>query len=73
MHVRVLERGDLATPPALTARPPSFAYQALRQPERQALLTNAARTLEQQGLWQPRNGDGASQAPFDPVMAKEGG
>jgi hypothetical protein len=68
----MLKCGDEATPLAVAARLPLLADEALGQPQRQALLANSAWTLEQEGLWQPRSGNGASQPPFDPVMSKQG-
>jgi hypothetical protein len=53
MHVRVLQCGDEATPTAFAARPPLLAHQTLRQPQRQTLLADPARTLEEKGLRQP--------------------
>jgi hypothetical protein len=49
----VLQCGDEATPTAFAARPPVLAHQTLRQPQRQTLLADPARTLEEKGLRQP--------------------
>ncbi len=73
MNVRVLERGDEPTGSALAARVFLLTDEALSQPQCQALLADSTGTLEQDGLWQARSSYGASQPPFDPVMAQKGG